>query len=311
MSDGISTMQVRADAKGLTLSVEYVGGVQDSVKSDAARLRQILVNLVGNAIKFTEVGGVRISVRGDGDDEGGHRLKLDVMDTGIGLTQEQIDRLFVPFAQADASTSRRFGGTGLGLALSKRMSRMLGGDISVTSVLGVGSTFSVTVAAGSSELAGDTTLATNADSQASVKGNQQKLACRILLAEDGPDNQRLIAFLLRKAGADVTIAENGRIAVDRVLAADRANEGFDVVLMDIQMPVMDGYEATRQLRNVGYAGPIIALTAHAMTEDRQRCIDAGCNDYETKPINRTTLLAIVAAWTSKHRHASERIDAVS
>ena len=286
VSDVISTMQVRADAKGLQLSVEYEGGVPETIQTDAARLRQILVNLVGNAIKFTEVGGVRIAVRVDGDCEGDQRLTLDVIDTGIGMTQDQIDRLFSPFAQADASTSRRFGGTGLGLAISKRLSQMLGGDISVTSILGVGSTFSVTVAIGKNELAGNADLRSTFGTKGIREGNRRKLDCRILLAEDGPDNQRLIAFLLRKAGADVTLAENGQIAVDLVLAADRANEGFDVVLMDIQMPVMDGYEATRTLRNAGYTGPIIALTAHAMTEDRQRCIDAGCDDYMSKPINR-------------------------
>ncbi len=311
VSDVISTMQVRADAKGLQLSAEYEGDIPETIQTDAAHLRQILVNLVGNAIKFTEVGGVRIAVSVDGDCEGDQRLRLDVIDTGIGITQDQIDRLFSPFAQADASTHRRFGGTGLGLAISKRLSRMLGGDISVTSILGDGSTFSVTVAIGKNELAGSTDFRSTSEPEASVEGNRQLLACRILLAEDGPDNQKLIAFLLRKAGADVTLAENGQIAVDLALAADRANEGFDVVLMDIQMPVMDGYEATGQLRNAGYTGPIIALTAHAMTEDRQRCIDAGCDDYMSKPINRTTLLEVVAAWTSQHHHASDIATGVS
>jgi CheY-like chemotaxis protein len=320
VSDVISTMQVRADAKGLGLSVEYEGDVPETIQTDEVRLRQILMNLVGNAIKFTDVGGVRIAARVDDDCGGGPRLRLDVIDTGIGMTQDQIDRLYSPFTQADASTHRRFGGTGLGLAISKRLSQMLGGDINVTSILEVGSTFSVTVAIGQNRLAGNADLRSRSEPiasiesnepKASVEGNRRKLACRILLAEDGPDNLRLIAFLLRKAGADVTLAENGQIAVDLALAAERVSKGFDVVLMDIQMPVMDGYEATRTLRNAGYTGPIIALTANAMTEDRQRCIDAGCDDYMSKPINRNTLLEVVAAWTSKHRHANEIAAAVS
>jgi PAS domain S-box-containing protein len=307
--DVMSTMQVRADAKGLRLIAECEGDVPETIHTDVARLRQILVNLVGNALKFTEIGGVRISVRVEG--EGDQRLTLDVIDTGSGMTPDQINRLFSPFAQVDASTSRQFGGMGLGLAVSKRLSQMLGGDITVTSTLGVGSTFSVTVAIGKNELAGNADLRNASEPiTPSAEGNRRKLDCRILLAEDGPDNLRLISYLLRKAGADVTVVENGRIAVDIALAAERASQGFDVVLMDIQMPVMDGYEATRTLRDAGYTRPIIALTANAMSEDRQRCIDAGCDDYMSKPIKRALLLEVVDNWASKHRHASENAAAV-
>ena len=201
--------------------------------------------------------------------------------------------LFRPFSQVDGSASRRFGGTGLGLAISKRMAEMLGGDIVVRSSPGQGSTFSLSIATGQL----DGLAMTHEPSKAvaarePVANAQQKLDCRILLAEDGPDNQRLIAFLLRKAGAEVELAENGQIALDLALAAQQAGSPFDMILMDMQMPVMDGYEATQKLRSAGYKGPIIALTAHAMTGDRQKCIDAGCDDYITKPIDPKKLCAV-------------------
>ena len=205
------------------------------------------------------------------------------------MSEEQIGLLFRPFSQVDGSASRRFGGTGLGLAISKRMAEMLGGDIVVRSGPDQGSTFSLSIAIGqrggliASPSKRIMTLAAS-------KPLPQKLACRILLAEDGPDNQRLIAFLLRKAGAEVELAENGQIAIDLALAAKQSGNPFDVILMDMQMPVMDGYEATQNLRSAGCTEPIIALTAHAMSGDRQKCIDAGCDGYITKPIDAKKLV---------------------
>ncbi len=226
-------------------------------------------------------------------------MQFDVTDTGIGMAADQMARLFQPFAQGDVSTSRKFGGTGLGLVISKRLAEILGGDIAVRSAVGEGSTFSLTVAAGPlqevrmitemAEAVNHTRPASQPPGDASVK-----LACRLLLAEDGPDNQRLISLLLRKAGAEVELAENGRIALDLALAAGREGRGFDLILMDMQMPVMDGYEATRRLRAEGFTAPIIALTAHAMAGDRERCLQAGCDDYISKPVERTSLLTIVA-----------------
>jgi len=310
-----SLMRVRADAKGLPLVVEYPEPIPRTVKTDPTRLRQILVNLVGNAIKFTEVGSVRLVTRlvqNAGDEP---KLQFDVVDTGIGMTDDQIGRLFNPFTQGDVSTCRKFGGTGLGLAISRRLARMLGGDITVTSVPQEGSTFSVTVATGPLDgvpfvdRPGEAVLARERSGPRSTRP-KARLDCRVLLAEDGPDNQRLISLLLENAGADVTIVENGQKALETALAAafpkwrkryDDPSEPFHVVLMDMQMPVMDGYEATQRLRAEGYAGPIVALTAHAMSHHRRKCLDAGCDDYLSKPIDRDKLMTVVAAQVQKSR----------
>ena len=297
-----SLMNVRAAEKGLTFSVEYDGPVPQTIPTDPTRLRQILLNLVGNAIKFTKRGGVRLVLRLLRDDEGREaRMQFDVVDTGVGIDPTDAAALFQPFTQADSSTTRRHGGTGLGLTISRRLAAILGGDILVKSEPGRGSTFSVVIAAGPvSELtmldsADDLPAASTpvADSDVPGPGKGQPLSCRILLVEDGPDNQRLISAVLERAGARVTVAENGRIGVERALEAVERGAAYDVVLMDMQMPVLDGYGATRELRAAGYRGPILALTAHAMSADRKRCLDAGCDEFATKPINRRMLIEIV------------------
>jgi CheY-like chemotaxis protein len=180
------------------------------------------------------------------------------------------------------------------LAISKRLAGILGGDILVRSSPGQGSTFSATIATGCLDDAKIVDRPAAADPHSLAASDQEKLNCRILLAEDGPDNQRLIAFLLRKAGAEVALAEDGQIALNLALAAQQAGNPFDVILMDMQMPVVDGYEATRRLRTAGHTKPIIALTAHAMSDDRQKCLGVGCDDYIAKPIDRPTLLETVA-----------------
>ena len=301
-------MWLRAEEKHLPLIIEYDGPVPEWIHTDPLRLRQILINLVGNAIKFTERGSVRIVAKLVDETAESPRLRFDVIDTGIGIAEDHISRLFEPFTQADSSTTREFGGTGLGLTISKRLAGMLGGDIAITSSLGKGSTFSLTIATGSLEgtaLLDSPVESGMLDQQITPGGNDKKanegLDCRILLAEDGLDNQRLIAMLLEKAGAQVVVVNNGQSAVDEILAAQQRECPFDVVLMDMQMPIMDGYLATRSLRERGYTGPIIALTAHAMTEDRQRCLDAGCDDYAAKPIDRAHLLAVVA----RHAQAAD------
>jgi CheY-like chemotaxis protein len=236
------------------------------------------------------------------------KMQFEVLDSGIGMTGQQIARLFKPFHQADTSTTRNFGGTGLGLAISKRLAEKLGGDITVQSTPGEGTTFLVTVGIGPLDgvkLLDNPTEAQAAmapDRRPSISSNKpisnNTLDCRVLLAEDGPDNQRLISFLLRKAGAQVDLAENGLIAHDLALAARDEKLPFDVILMDMQMPVMDGYEATAKLREAEYQGPIIALTAHAMNADRDKCLAAGCDDYATKPVNREKLISLIAQYTS-------------
>ena len=295
-----SLMQVRADAKNLTFHTEYVGEIPETINSDPTRLKQILVNLVGNAIKFTETGGVRLIARLTGSPLPA-TIQFDVVDTGIGLTDEQIGKLFKPFSQADTTTTRQFGGTGLGLMISKRLAQMLGGDLIVYSKLGEGSTFRVTVGTGS--LAGVPMLQDPAAATVAIpmktdssQTKSDKLDCRILLAEDGPDNQRLISFLLKKAGARVTVVENGKLAVEEIENANANGSPYDIILMDMQMPVMDGYEAVGLLRQKKYAKPIIALTAHAMAGDRQKCMNAGCDDYATKPVDRKKLISLINRW---------------
>ena len=306
--DVASLMRVRSVAKGLPLELEYDGVMPETIQTDPTRFRQILLNLVGNAIKFTETGEVRIVGRLLNAESEHPKLQLQVIDTGIGVPKDQVGRLFQPFTQADSSTTRRFGGTGLGLTISKRLAEMLDGDIGVSSSPGEGSTFTLTMATGPldavrlTEHATETRVQTEEREKPAASG-RITLACRVLLAEDGPDNQRLISFLLEKAGAEVTLAENGQIAVDCVAAAQSKGNPFDVILMDIQMPVLDGYQATRRLRAEGYTGPIIALTAHAMTSDRQKCLDAGCDDYLSKPAEREELIRAVHRCLSTQSHA--------
>jgi PAS domain S-box-containing protein len=295
-----SLMRVRSDAKRLSLTAELAGPIPEIITTDPVRLRQILINLVGNAIKFTETG--RVHIRGSlvHCDAARRLMRFDVIDSGIGIRPEQLARLFHPFEQGDTTTSRRFGGTGLGLAISKRLAVMLGGDITVESTPGQGSTFSVTIDPGLHAQDGPGGQdVPGGFSAGEAAAPLPRLDCRILLAEDGPDNQRLISFLLKKAGAEVTLAHNGREAVETAMAAwRRETRGgaapFDLILMDLQMPIMDGFEATRRLREQGYCGPIIALSAHTVTETAQRSIDAGCDGYASKPIDRDQLLPMIA-----------------
>ncbi len=293
--DVISLMRIRADAKGLALATEYDGAIPEAILSDPTRLRQILINLAGNAVKFTETGDVRLVTRFIENENAPSLMQFEVIDTGIGMNGDQIGKLFRPFTQADSSTTRNFGGTGLGLAISKRLAESLGGDITVESEPGRGSVFSLTISAPPAENAARTEVPRSAGSGRTKVLEQMSgtFSGHVLLAEDGADNQRLIAYFLRKAGARVTIVENGRLAVDAAMDASEAGRPFDVILMDMQMPEMDGYEATRRLRAREYNGAIIALTAHAMAEDRARCLDAGCDDFATKPIDRKELLRVI------------------
>ncbi|MDZ7619158.1 MAG: response regulator, partial [Patescibacteria group bacterium] len=223
---------------------------------------------------------------------------------------EKLDTVFQPFTQAEQHGGRR-GGTGLGLTISRELARLLCGELSVESTLGHGSTFRLQVPTG--PLEGIRQLVDPAKAAAERRIHAQndvfdsaslQLQGRILLAEDGPDNQRLIDFILRRTGADVVIVEDGQQAIDRVESAREAGSPFNLILMDMQMPVLNGYEATRRLRRGGCTIPIVALTAHAMKGDRLKCLDAGCDDYATKPIQRPQLLRLVShylpARTSTH-----------
>ncbi len=287
-------MTVRAKDKKLKLELVADGPLPKVMRSDPTRIRQILTNLIGNSIKFTESGSVtlRVSARGT-PAEGDCALCYEVLDTGIGLSKTQIAGLFGAFTQADTSTTRKFGGTGLGLHIAERLAGLLGGGIEVESVPDKGSCFRVLIDPHLDADAefGDVEILSDGGGEPVKKTEAviKKLDARVLLAEDGPDNQRLISFLLRKAGATVDLAENGVVAYEKAVEANEDGSGFDVILMDMQMPELDGYGATKKLRKTGYEGPIIALTAHAMTGDRERCIDAGCDDYTTKPVKRQEL----------------------
>ena len=303
VQDVMRLMDDRARQKGIALRLAFEGEVPESITTDPTRVRQVLINLLGNAVKFTEQGAVTLTVRREPGER--RTVELEVSDTGIGMTAEQLARLYHPFVQADSSTTRRFGGTGLGLAITRRCVDMLGGTISVRSAPGSGTAFTVRIDAG--DLAGTPAASLRPQpAQASASGateaagalrlpaavRQPLTGVRVLLAEDGIDNQRLIRFHLERAGARIDIVDNGAKALERVAEGSRLDR-YDVILMDMQMPVMDGYEAVRRLVATGERIPVIALTAHGMVGDREKCIDAGCTDYLCKPVDARGLVAAI------------------
>ncbi|MBK8976299.1 MAG: response regulator [Planctomycetes bacterium] len=287
----VELLRARAEARGVELRLETTTAVPAWIASDARRVRQILLNLVGNAVKFTEHGHVVVRLSEEGSDDDDRRIAIEVEDTGIGMSGEQLSRVFAPFAQADATTTRRFGGTGLGLALSHRFAIALGGSIDVASETDVGSRFTLRIPSVACEPPVD--LSPGGDATPAA-GDAPLRGARVLIAEDGPDNRCLIEAIIRRAGGDLCYTENGNLAVAAALAAEADGRPFDLVLMDVQMPELDGCEATRALRNAGYRRPIVALTAHALADEMQRCLDAGCDAYETKPIRRRRLLDTLA-----------------
>lgn len=298
VADSVALVMPRATERGLSIKVEYITSTPVMIESDPTRVRQVLLNLLTNALKFTESGGIEVVVSCDKESE---TMQIVVKDTGVGMTPEQLElvRRFEPFSQADGSTTRRFGGTGLGLRISHSLASMLGGGLRVDSEYKAGTSVTFTFSTGTlagiqfaerPESASDPACPTAANA-ASGEG-PALTGRRVLLVEDGPDNQRLIRFYLAKAGAEVEIAENGRVAVDVIASGGNR---FDLIVMDMQMPELDGYGATRELRRMRCATPIVALTAHAMDGDRQRCLDAGCDEYLTKPIDRSRLIETCAA----------------
>lgn len=305
LADVESLSRIRAGTAGNELEVVFDSAMPETVHTDPTRLRQILINLLGNAIKFTSEG--RVTLRAQCiSDASPPKLRFDVIDTGIGMTAAQINTLFRPFAQADTSTTRRFGGTGLGLTISRRFAQMLGGDITIVdSIINQGTHIRLEIAAGSLDgvtmIEKPDTHECHPTSTRESRGSADLdlSGIRVLLAEDGPDNQKLISHILNHAGADVTTVENGEMAVKTALDAGASEHPFDVILMDMQMPVLDGYAATRRLRDGRYNDPIIALTANAMEGDRQKCIEAGCDDFATKPIDRDALIATITACTAR------------
>ena len=268
------------------------GRVPASIQSDPVRMRQILLNLTGNAIKFTRDGSVELVLSAPCPED--EMLVIEVRDSGMGIPPEHLEHLFDAFHQVDTSASRVQGGTGIGLTISQQLAQLLGGEISVRSEPGVGSCFTVRLATGSllgvDWFDGSPTL--QAPRSPETEGELPTLTGRVLLAEDTPLNQKLVSTYLKKAGMTVSIAQDGREARDMALSAVGEGRPFDLILMDMQMPILHGYEATRELRSVGYRGPIVALTAHAMAGDKEKCLEAGCDDYTVKPVNRRHLLEL-------------------
>ena len=294
----VSLLKVRAEGKGLVLEIVFETPIPERIICDPVRLRQIVLNLAGNAIKFTDRGSVLIMC--SMTEVGGlPYINIRVKDTGIGMSEEVLERLFKPFSQADDSTTRNYGGSGLGLEISKRLAQMLDGDVTVQSKLGEGSTFTLSLPTGGikgvamvSSIVSDPDPDSKEVAKAKTPAADKPLAgLRILLAEDGPDNQKLISFHLKRAGAEVTIANDGVQAIKAINAALREGTDFSIVLMDMQMPNLDGYQATTRLRKRGYSTPIVALTAHTMATDRQKCLDAGCDEHLGKPIDAKQMIA--------------------
>jgi PAS domain S-box-containing protein len=291
IADVTSLMGMQAREKGLSCTVEYAYPLPAYVTTDPTRLKQILLNLCANAIKFTHQGGVRLELAYD---PASRRLRLSIVDSGIGIHAEEQIKLFQPFSQADSSTTRRFGGTGLGLYISRQLAEKLGGGISIQSISGLGTRMDVTIDAGAvadADLCTEIPNAAPAHVVVPPAGAARSLRGRVLLAEDSPDNQRLISLYVQEAGAEITIVNNGQRAVETALA-----DNFDLVLMDMQMPVMDGISATEWLRRAGYAGPVVAITANAMKEDQQRCLEAGCDGFLTKPIDTAAFRELLARY---------------
>ncbi|WP_425404039.1 ATP-binding protein [Hwanghaeella sp.] len=290
---------LQARQKSIDLRTTVAPDVPDGLRGDPLRIKQILINLVGNAVKFTERGAVTLNVEFGMGEDGRNLLKLVVRDTGIGMSEEQLDKLFRPFTQMDASTTRRFGGTGLGLAISHALTTQMGGTISAESEMGAGTTFTVTLpilrASGDYRMEPVKTVSR-------VDGSLKNL--RVLVAEDNAVNQMVARGLLEKLGAQVDIAGDGREAVDILMSGGGA-DGYDVVLMDIQMPIMDGYEAAAEIRADDRfdAIPIIAMTAHAQSTEREKCLAAGMQDHITKPVRFESLAEKLKLWHPDRRSA--------
>jgi len=295
-------LRPKAIGKGLTLDAKLSTPIPDRILSDPTRLRQILMNLVGNAAKFTEQGTIVINASVT-ESLGNASLIIDIEDTGPGMTDEQSQTLFQAFEQADSTVTRKHGGTGLGLTISRRLAKLMGGDVTLLRTeLGKGSCFRLTLPM---IPVVDSVLVKNIEVRAvpvaDIPPAKISVHGRILLAEDGLDNQRLLSHLLKKAGATIDVADDGQIALEMLDKANELNVPYDLLLTDMQMPVMDGYLLARTLRSRGLKIPIVALTAHALAEDRQKCLDAGCDDYLSKPIDKQILLTACAKWIASGR----------
>ncbi len=299
-----SLLRPPATEKGVEMVTRIQNPIPDLIKSDPTRLRQILMNLVGNAVKFTEQGQIQLIVELSQQGETAF-LQFDIQDTGLGMSSAQAEKIFNAFSQADTSVTRQHGGTGLGLVISRKLARLMNGEVSlVWTEEGTGTCFRLLLPI---ETVAETRYITSrlqdepeqTEHQTSPAIHSLPAGTRILLAEDGPDNQRLISFLLKKKGAEVDVADNGAIALRKFQEAEQAGQPYQLLLTDMQMPEMDGYTLASTLRAEGAGLPIVALTAHAMAEDRQKCLDAGCDDYLSKPVNSKVLTKTLLHWITQ------------
>ncbi|RYZ72608.1 MAG: response regulator, partial [Proteobacteria bacterium] len=292
VSDIHALFTLESQKKGVSLTIESEPHIPDQILSDPTRLKQIIVNLVGNALKFTQQGSVGLRLFTNESDNGRKFLQISVTDTGRGISQEQRVRLFQPFMQADESTTRHYGGTGLGLILSRHLARALGGElILLRSEIDQGSTFQVTVPL-------DVTATPSAQtarekSECNSLGEKVFTGLTVLVTDDTTDSRMLLGRVLMREGAGVDFAIDGKEAIEKIEA-----NSYDMVLMDIQMPVMDGVEAIRELRRRGYTKPVVALTAHALHDEKKKAMAAGFTAYLTKPINRPELISTVLQFTA-------------
>lgn len=293
VDDVAKILRGRAQEKEIKLDIVYPSALPAQITTDDVRVRQVITNLVGNAIKFTSEGGVTVTTELIGDQQ--KQLQISIADSGIGMTPEQVEKIFDPFVQADSSVTRKFGGTGLGLAISKRIVESLGGEVIATSEPGEGSNFTFAINIGAIEntpmISYEQYRETTKQKLTKREGITRLPAGKILVVDDGDANRRLIKLILEKAGCQVSEAENGKIGLEKALA-----NNFDLILMDMQMPVMDGYKATATLREAGSKTPILALTANAMTGDREKCFAAGCDDFLAKPVKIDEVLRTVAQY---------------
>ena len=295
LADFASLAALKARDKGIGFEMKMRSRIPDRVLSDPTRLRQILTNVVGNALKFTERGKVQLDV-----ERVGNKLNFTVRDTGVGLDPDQARQLFQAFQQADVSTTRRYGGTGLGLVLTRKIAETMGGEFTLLESLpNEGSTFLASIAIEippGAQMVDSTPIKVIENTNDVAEAERPLNGLRILVIEDSPDNQALFQIMLTKLGARIDLAKDGYEGVNLATSQD-----FDVVLCDVQMPRMDGYEAMAQLKKRNYAVPVVALTAHAMKEERDRALAAGFRDFLSKPVKRDALIKVVLNQSGKRR----------
>ncbi len=289
IGDVTTAAGLEAASKGLQLRVVRQEPLPETILTDPQRLRQILQNLLQNAVKFTERGEVCLSVRCVDHEQPGARLQFAVSDTGIGIPAGDLDRIFLPFFQVDGSATRRYGGAGLGLAICFRLAQALGGELTAQSSLGQGSTFVFALPVAADDKRPENLTPGAAGNDAGSGNVPTALRGRVLLAEDDPTTCELLRHMFQQLGPELEVAENGRQACELAEQSRCDGRPYDLILLDMQLPLMNGYDVAARLRQAGWQGPLIAVTAHAMAGDRERCLAAGCDDYLAKPIGLAQL----------------------